>query len=75
VVIKAVHDLHPKHFQWRKPPYEYEKKKMPIDILAGTNKLRKDIEKGESVYRIEEWWKQQSHKFQKKVRSRYLMYK
>ena len=74
VVIKAVHDLYPKHFQWRKPPYEYEKKKMPIDILAGTDRLRKDIEKGKPVYRMEEWWKQQSLKFQKKVRSRYLMY-
>lgn len=74
VVIKAVHDLYPKQFQWRKPPYEYEKEKMPIDILAGTDRLRNDIEKGKSISSMENWWKKQSSEFQKKKRSRYLMY-
>lgn len=75
VVIKAVHDLYPKQFQWKKPPYEYEKEKMPIDILAGTDRLRNDIEKGKSISSMENWWKKQSSEFQKKKRRRYLMYK
>lgn len=74
-VIKAVRALYPEHFLWRKPPYEYETEKMPIDILAGTDKLRKDIENGESLKQMEEWWKEQSHQFQRGVRRKYLIYK
>ncbi len=73
-VIKAAHDLYSEHFLWRKPPYEYETEKLPIDILAGTDRLRKDIENGEALERMEEWWKEQSLQFQRKVRRRYLIY-
>lgn len=33
-----------KHFAWLDPPYEYEYEKMPIDILAGSDRLRNMIE-------------------------------
>jgi len=73
-VIKAVYDLYPKQFQWKNPPYEYETKKMPIDILAGTDLLRRDIEDGKSLKHMEEWWKGQCLEFNRKVRRKYLMY-
>jgi len=73
-VIKAIYDLHPKDFLWKQPPYEYESEKMPIDILAGTERLRKGIEKGESLDRMEAWWREQCHSFQKNVRRRFLFY-
>jgi len=31
-------------FQWKLPPYEYETEKMPIDVINGTDKLRKWVE-------------------------------
>ncbi len=74
-IIKAVHGLYPKHFQWKLPPYEYEAEKMPIDILAGTGMLRKKIEHGEGLDRMEEWWREQCRGFDKEVRKRYLIYK
>lgn len=74
-VLKAVHDLYPESFKWRQPPYEYETKKMPIDILAGIDRLRKDIEKGESLERMEEWWKEQCFQFNNMYRKRFLIYK
>ncbi len=73
-VLKAVHDLYPKHFLWREPPYEYETKKMPIDILAGTDRLRKDIENGKPLEQMEGWWKEECSVFQRKVRKRFLIY-
>lgn len=73
-VLKAVYDLFPDYFAWRQPPYEYETERMPIDILAGTDRLRKDIENGEGLERMEEWWKTHCSEFQKKVRRRFLMY-
>ena len=73
-VLRTVYDLYPKSFRWKQPPYEYEKEKMPIDILSGTDKLRKDIENGEKIEKMEEWWKEQCLHFQKNVRKRFLMY-
>jgi uncharacterized protein YbbC (DUF1343 family) len=48
---------------------------MPIDILAGTDKIRKDIEKGGSLKQIEEWWEEQRLRFQKQTRKHSLLYK
>ncbi|MFO0752648.1 MAG: DUF1343 domain-containing protein [Thermodesulfovibrionales bacterium] len=73
-ILKAVHDLYPGRFAWKQPPYEYEAEKMPIDILAGTDRLRKDIEAGEGLGRMEEWWRDQCARFSKDVRKKYLLY-
>jgi len=72
-VLKAVHDFYPKSFRWKNPPYEYETEKMPIDILAGTDRLRKEIEKGESIKNMEGWWTEESRTIQK-IRKKYLMH-
>ena len=74
-IIKSIHDLYPEHFAWKQPPYEYETEKMPIDILAGTDRLRKDIEKGEKLDKMEEWWQEECLQFNKQYRKKYLMYK
>ncbi len=74
-VLKIIHDIYPEFFEWKKPPYEYETEKMPIDILAGTDRLRTDIEDGKTLDRMEEWWQGQCDKFDKRFRKRYLIYK
>ena len=73
-IIKAVHDLYPEDFSWRQPPYEYETEKLPIDILAGTDKLRKYIEKGEKLDKMEDWWQEECSQFNKLIRKKYLIY-
>jgi uncharacterized protein YbbC (DUF1343 family) len=73
-ILKVIHDLYPEHFEWKQPPYEYETEKLPTDILAGTDKLRKDIEKGEKLDRMEDWWQEQSIEFNNKFRKPYLIY-
>jgi uncharacterized protein YbbC (DUF1343 family) len=39
-ILAAVCRLWPEQFAWLPPPYEYEREKMPIDILFGSAKLR-----------------------------------
>ncbi len=73
-VIKTVHDLYPDLFQWKNPPYEYETAKMPIDILAGTDRLRKEIDGGKGLDRMEQWWREECLHFQRTVRRRFLIY-
>ncbi|MCE5194252.1 MAG: DUF1343 domain-containing protein [Nitrospiraceae bacterium] len=72
-VLKSIMELYRDKFEWKQPPYEYEAVKPPIDILAGTDILRKSLEKNESLKNMEEWWKEQSREFQK-TRKEYLIY-
>jgi uncharacterized protein YbbC (DUF1343 family) len=48
---------------------------MPIDILAGTDRLRKDIEKGVPVREMEAWWSEESRTFNRRKRKKYLLYR
>ena len=34
-VINCVRKMYPRHFQWKQPPYEYESKRLPIEVLIG----------------------------------------
>ena len=46
----------PRAFAWRPPPYEFERRRMPIDILAGTDAIRLALERGEPLAGIEAEW-------------------
>ncbi len=48
-VLRACHQLAPDDFAWREPPYEYEERLPPIDILWGHDGLRSGIDGGKSV--------------------------
>ena len=63
----------PARFEWRQPPYEYEHDKMPIDILAGSDTLRKQIESGAPVDEIASSWRDDEEEF-RRLRQPYLLY-
>ena len=63
----------PQKFAWRQPPYEYEHEKLPIDILAGSNELRRQIESDLAPQRIAESWRGDEEEF-RRVRDGYLLY-
>lgn len=62
-VIKAYHDLYPHEFRWKEPPYEYEFDRNPFDVIAGTLRLREQIENGVSVAEIVASWGAGSENF------------
>jgi len=55
-VMGQFHRANPSRFAWRQPPYEYEPEKMPIDILAGSPALRRQIEGGVGAREIAASW-------------------
>jgi len=63
----------PAKFGWRQPPYEYEHDKMPIDILAGSDDLRKQIEADMPATEIASLWRHDEDAF-KKLREPFLIY-
>jgi len=63
----------PGRFAWRQPPYEYELVKWPIDILCGTDTIRRTIQAGGSVKRLASGWRKQLGVFRRR-RSKHLLY-
>ena len=72
-VIRTIYHLYPESFSWKQPPYEYEEEKLPIDILAGTDELRSQIEHGCSVEEIARSWQKKLDLF-REARKTYLLY-
>jgi uncharacterized protein YbbC (DUF1343 family) len=55
-LIELIRAEAPEAFAWRQPPYEYEHRKEPIDILAGSPALREAIESGARAEDIAATW-------------------
>ena len=72
-LIATFHRANPSKFAWRQPPYEYEHNKMPIDILAGSDTLRQQIEAGVPAAEIAAGWQEDEATF-RRLRERYLLY-
>ena len=60
-------------FAWRQPPYEYEHHKAPIDILAGSGTLRRQIEAETPLQAIAASWRDDEAEFER-LRRPYLLY-
>jgi len=63
-----------RRFRWRRPPYEFEWKKLPIDLLAGGDKIRRAIETGMSLDRLVRSWRMDLARFARD-RQPYLLYR
>jgi len=74
-ILKAMRELWPRKFAWKKPPYEYEKKKMPIDILAGSDEFRKGIDHGMPLSQMAEKWADDCRNFDRLHRKKHLLYR
>ncbi len=72
--LKATERVHPTIELWRPPPYEYEEKLLPIDILTGHAQLRSWV--ADPKPRIEEWEESllQDEKSWAQERRSYLLY-
>jgi uncharacterized protein YbbC (DUF1343 family) len=72
-LLRAFRAADTNRFQWRDPPYEYEHKKLPIDILAGSSELRDQIVAGASARDVARSWEKGVAEFDK-IRRRFLLY-
>ena len=58
-ILWQIIKLYADFFQWKSPPYEYEFKKLPFDILVGNDWLRPMLEKGSDLATMETRWQQE----------------
>src|SRR5262245_43013046 len=73
LIIHHARRQSPRQFAWRQPPYEYERVKLPIDILCGTDHVRKAIEADGSPRELAGEWARERQAFRRR-RARYLLY-
>jgi uncharacterized protein YbbC (DUF1343 family) len=73
LIIHHARRQSPKQFAWRQPPYEYERVKLPIDILCGTDHVRRAIEGDRSPRELAGEWSRDRQAFRRR-RARYLLY-
>jgi uncharacterized protein YbbC (DUF1343 family) len=72
-VMGEFHRTAPARFAWRQPPYEYVHDRMPIDILAGSDRLRLAIEADVPARDIADEWTGPTEEF-REIRQKYLIY-
>jgi uncharacterized protein YbbC (DUF1343 family) len=73
VLIEAFRSAGSNGFHWRDPPYEYERTKMPIDILYGSAALREGLEAGVSAQELARGWEHDVEAF-RALRGSFLLY-
>lgn len=73
MVISVIRSLYPDSFTWRRPPYEYEYEKLPIEILCGGRKVPDMIEREAAPAEIRESWRSDVASF-RNLRAPYLLY-
>ena len=72
-IVQDIISLYPGHFSWREPPYEYEREKMPADLIIGDKDLREGIEQQKDINELENSWQKELEDF-KKIAQRYFLY-
>jgi uncharacterized protein YbbC (DUF1343 family) len=72
-MLDEFHREAPSQTLWRDPPYEYEHVKPPIDILYGSDRLRRGLDEGKSVASIVGDWPRDEEAF-RTLRDKYLLY-
>jgi uncharacterized protein YbbC (DUF1343 family) len=63
----------PRHFRWRRPPYEFERVRLPMDLLCGGPEIRRALERGVPLARLETSWRPDLVRFARERRP-YLLY-
>jgi uncharacterized protein YbbC (DUF1343 family) len=72
-LLQAIMLLYPEKFQYKQPPYEYEFKRLPMDLILGDSALRKALEQGERIQDLENSWQKELADFEK-LRQKIFLY-
>lgn len=72
-LLQAILHCHAGQFDWKAPPYEYEHKKMPIDLILGGQQIRTQLSDMKPVTALESDWQSELDAFDD-LRKAYLLY-
>jgi uncharacterized protein YbbC (DUF1343 family) len=72
-ILATIMFHHSDQFAWKTPPYEYEFKRLPIDLIIGDHRIRRRLENFESIESIEASWQEDLNQF-KMIRREFQLY-
>jgi uncharacterized protein YbbC (DUF1343 family) len=72
-LVQAVLTTHPEDFSWIPPPYEYEFRHLPIEIILGRADLHQHLGRGIPIADLERSWEAEIDEY-RKLRAPYLLY-
>src|SRR5262245_47720355 len=67
-ILQDVLAEHRLDFIWKQPPYEYVTDKLPVDVLTGDPAVRKVLESGSSLPKLEKSWRKEIAAFAREVK-------
>lgn len=73
LLLQQIIGLFPQDFQWKRPPYEYEYEKLPIDLIIGNRSVRKQLENLENLEDITAAWQDELAEYNR-MRRDFLLY-
>lgn len=62
-LLQGIFRHHREDFQWKRPPYEYEFEKLPIDLILGDRSVRKRIESMADIDEMVSGWGRDIERF------------
>jgi uncharacterized protein YbbC (DUF1343 family) len=72
ILLQEIMRTHPNGFQFKPPPYEYEFKRLPMDLILGSRKLRKNLEAMNDPLELEKAWQGPLQQFKQASQAFYL---
>lgn len=63
LLLQAIMKANPHDFSFKNPPYEYEFEKLPLDLIVGSQVVRKNLADGVSVLELEKAWQDKLFEF------------
>lgn len=72
-LLQSIMLLYPDRFQYKKPPYEYEYGKLPMDLILGDREIRLAIEQGVKISEIVDGWQNELNAFDR-LRHDFMLY-
>jgi len=64
-ILQSIIKNHSNHFAFKRPPYEYEFDKMPMDLILGSSDLRQKIETLEDLDEVFLQWQTDLDQFKR----------
>jgi uncharacterized protein YbbC (DUF1343 family) len=71
-LLQAIMARHPEYFAYKKPPYEYEYERLPMDLILGSRQVRQELEQGVPVAEMEQGWQKELQEYRDRCRSVFL---
>jgi uncharacterized protein YbbC (DUF1343 family) len=73
-LLYKIAETYPEDFEWKRPPYEYEHDRMPIDLITGTPALREAVDQKKGLNAFFQQSDTELKRFLK-LRKDFLLYK